>query len=718
MQSIIHKIGNKYYDFTPNKNESFLLTAQELKNKGIKNYYFMLEIKNPRVADIDPFNPNITKQEIEALLIEYSQNMWYFMRTAVRMRTGQGVVPMCLHRGLAAMAWCFERHQDNCLCEPRQTYKTTGTLAGPIQWAFQLSHDCTIHFFGKETENTQKNLLDLKNDIECLPKWLQFRTYMSDEGKVKKSTQNVKTLENGVRRNKINTHPKANSVAAAQGLGRGGSGQILYFDEAEHTLFFSEILANSAPLFKTASENAKAAQTAYCRLLSCTPGDLDTKVGREAKPIIDSMIPWTERMYDMTEAEIQEYKNAFIEDYHKAHPESSREVVDIVYIEYQYYQLRRDYQWVMDQYALSGDKNAIRREILLQRTHGSKSNPIAADDIDYLISNMRKATSDILVRGKWLFKVYEHGARRTFAFNAELDPDIPYLVGIDPAGGDSIKGDNFAITIVNPWNLQIAAEFKSPYLTGPNAARMIQALIEDYIPRAVLCIERNSVGQYLIQALAETSIKNNLYWNRSKQELDEISESDPNDYQLRDAAKETQKYGQFLSHKVREAMFELLFQMIDEYIDALTTENLVGDICALIRYPSGKIAADQGEHDDCLMSYLHALYVYFVGDNLPFFGIFKEEHPIDKFKHHAISDDATAAQELNLALNAQDPFVIPTYDEVMKMAMADREAQLSTLADHFSFIDDPISKSRSNVMSDSVSIGASFFDEINGTTYF
>ena len=29
---------------------------------------------------------------------------------------------------------------------------------------------------------------------------------------------------------------------------------------------------------------------------------------------------------------------------------------------------------------------------------------------------------------------------KTFAFNSELDPDIPYLVGIDPAGGDSIKG--------------------------------------------------------------------------------------------------------------------------------------------------------------------------------------------------------------------------------------------------------------------------------------
>lgn len=447
-------------------------------------------------------------------------------------------------------------------------------------------------------------------------------------------------------------------------------------------------------------------------------GNLDSKIGRDVKPIIDSMIPWTERMYDMTDLEIQEYKENFIEEYRQAHPGTSRDVVDIIYIEYQYYQLRRDYNWVLQQYALSGDKGAIRREILLQRVHGSKSNPIDPENIDYLISNMRKPVADILVRNKWLFHIYEHGARKTFSFNAELDPDIPYLVGVDPAGGDSINGDNFAITIVNPYNLQIAAEFKSPYLTGPNAGRLLQGLIEDYIPRGVLCIERNSVGQYLIQALAETNIRNNLYWNSAKQELEDISESSPSDNELRDVAKETQKYGQFLSKKVRDAMFELLFQMVDEYIDALTTENLVGDICSLIKWPNGKYAADQGAHDDCLMSYLHAIYVYFVGDNLPFFGIFKEDHPIEKFKHHAVPDEKISAQEMTKAIDSHDPFVIPSYDEIMKSAIAEREANISILTDHFSFYDDPIAKSRNDTMLDTVSIGAHFFDEINGTTYF
>lgn len=270
----IKMINGKYYDFSttgPNANESFLTTAKELKEVGIKNYYFMLRIDNPRVADIDPFKPNITPQEVQLLMNEFRNNVWSFMRMAVRLRTDAGIVKYGLHRGLAAVTWCFERHQDNCICEPRQTYKTTGTIAGPIQWAFQLSSNLQMHFFGKETDNTKRNLAHLKSNIELLPDWLQFRKYMDSEGKIKKSRQATENLENNLLHNKINIHPKPTSLSHAQGLGRGGSGSILYFDEVEFVPFFGEVMSNSAPLFKTASENAAKAGKPYCRLMSTTP---------------------------------------------------------------------------------------------------------------------------------------------------------------------------------------------------------------------------------------------------------------------------------------------------------------------------------------------------------------------------------------------------------------------------------------------------------------
>ena len=710
----IKKIQGRYYDFDC-KNESFLLTAKELKTLGVKNYYFMLRINNPRIVDINPFNPNITQQEMQALWIEYSQNMWIFIRDCVRMRTDKGVVPYCLHRGLAAALWCFERSQDFCLAEPRQTYKTTGLVGGPILWAFQTSKNMKSHFFGKETDNTKRNLQHLKSNIELLPEWMQFIRFYDNQGKVKKSRQATERLENGLRRNLIEIHPKPTSLAHAQGMGRGGSGTILYFDEIEHTPFFGEILSNSAPLYKTASENAKAAGLPHARIMSTTPGNLDTKEGRDAAPIIESMIPWSEKIYDMSNDEIEEYKSAFREEYHSADKEKkhSREVINVFYMEYQYYQVRKNYEWVMEQYALSGDKMAIRREILMQRLHGSTESPLDPDDIEYLISNMRKSDRDLIINGKWLFKLYEHGATNQYGMQMDFDPNIPYIIGIDPSSGGS--GDNFAVTVINPLNLKIAAEFRSPYISGPMAVNMLVELTLQYIPKCVLVPEKNSMGIYLIQMLCDTDVKRNLYWSESKRQLEEITEENDQDRELKAMSKAWRKYGHWTG-KNRGAMFELLFQHVNLAKDILTTEYLVHDICQLVRTPTGKVEADKGQHDDSLMSYLIAMYTFYTGDNLPTFGIFRDENPIyklveqgEKPEHQLPSSTAVLVHEIT------KPDRVKSYDEYAMQKIAESEIRSKELMSHFSFIhDSSINHPRDGANPMGVSIPASFFDEING----
>ena len=83
--SNIVKIGARYYDFGT-KNKSFLLTAQELKTLGIKRWYFMLEVKRPDlgVQDIDPYDPNISAENIGRCANECKQNPWYFFREVSR----------------------------------------------------------------------------------------------------------------------------------------------------------------------------------------------------------------------------------------------------------------------------------------------------------------------------------------------------------------------------------------------------------------------------------------------------------------------------------------------------------------------------------------------------------------------------------------------------------------------------------------------------------
>lgn len=710
--SDIKKINGVFYDFgCPNK--SFLQTAMELKILGVKNYYFMLRIDDPRLADIDPFKPRITKQEIEALMHELKNNMWFFSRSVVRMRTDKGIVPLELHRGLAAAFWCFERHYDMCLCEPRQTWKTTGTIGGPVLWAFQLSQNLKVHFFGKETGNTKQNLDHLKNNIELLPEWLQFKRYLDESGKERKTRQSTEILENKLLHNSLVIHPKPSSLSHAQGLGRGGSGAILYFDEIEHTPFFGEVLSNSAPLFKTASENAKQAGKPYCRIMTCTPGNLDTREGQDSLPIIESMIPWSEKIYDMSTEQIKEYSSAYRDQYHSDPTKKrEREVVDVFYIEYQYYQIRKTYDWVMEQYNLSGDKWAIRREILLQRLRGSSNSPVSPEDIEYLISNMKKSDRDLIINGKWRFRLYDHGQSRIMNQLKELDESIPYLVGIDPAGGGG--GDNTAITVINPYNLQIAAEFKNPYISGTDLCRLLITLISEYIPKGVLIPEKNSMGVYLIQMICDsTSIKENLYWSESARQLEQLVEESSEDYNLKVASEALKKYGTYLTKKVRDAMFEILFKHVGECKQLLNTEYLVDDICKLVRTTTGKIEAGKGQHDDSLLSYLHAMYIYYTGDNLEIFGITKHDHPILGPVELDVENKIIEKDTMGQFFSTEKI----TFQDIVIQELIKQEETIKYLVENdpnvYDSVYSPMKNKKQTLFTDTIDIPPTFFDMLN-----
>jgi hypothetical protein len=119
--SKIIRIGNKYYDFGTT-NESFLLTAQELKTLGIKNWYFMLEVRFPQtgVQDIDPYDPNITPQDIGKVVIECKHNPWFYFRELARVPvSGAGDVQFYLHRANHAAIWSFIHSLDFELVQPR-----------------------------------------------------------------------------------------------------------------------------------------------------------------------------------------------------------------------------------------------------------------------------------------------------------------------------------------------------------------------------------------------------------------------------------------------------------------------------------------------------------------------------------------------------------------------------------------------------------------------
>lgn len=173
--SKIVKIENRYYDFGTS-NESFLLTASELKALGIKNWYFMLEVKFPQlgVQDIDPYDPQISKENQGKIHIESKANIWFWLREVARIPARGAPKPyrVALTRASCAATWCYWHNIDFMICQPRQTWKTTIILLlTTYSFVYELKN-VDIPFMHLKEADTLRNAEMLRDYITVLPPYM------------------------------------------------------------------------------------------------------------------------------------------------------------------------------------------------------------------------------------------------------------------------------------------------------------------------------------------------------------------------------------------------------------------------------------------------------------------------------------------------------------------------------------------------------------------
>ena len=164
----------RYYDFGT-KNESFLLTAKELRSIGIKHWYFPLEIKHPEfnLHDMDPYDPNLSPYDIGKIILECKQNPWYFFREVERVPVrGVGKLPTILRRSSAAVVWCFLHSIDFLLNTPRQLQKTTW-ITSVIMYMFLFEYqNIEIPYMHIKMDRCIENAEMLRDYIMALPPYL------------------------------------------------------------------------------------------------------------------------------------------------------------------------------------------------------------------------------------------------------------------------------------------------------------------------------------------------------------------------------------------------------------------------------------------------------------------------------------------------------------------------------------------------------------------
>ena len=596
----IHETNNVFYD-TETNNLSFLQVASDLKKLGIKNNMFFLRLYDKGLQGIDPHGPitAMSNELCQRIMAECIRNPWYYLREVCRIpdQGNSNGIPYKLNRANLAATWCFVNNIDHYLTIPRQVGKTQSIIAN-LTWAYLFgTTNSSFAFFATSQELASENLERLKMQRELLPPYLRLRQDCVIDailGTKDNEIDNIRKIYNPLNKNTIVTKPKASSKEAAIKLGRGNTLPITYSDETEFTDYIDEIVKASGPAFSTAAANAERNGAAYCRIFSSTPGDLDSPAGQAAQAILDKTCRWTETYYDLG-------------------PEKAKEIIasnsenGICYIEYSYKQLGLGEEWFRKLCKLvNGDPTAIKRELLLQRIRGSKDSPFSEEDL-MAIQEIRP----VILEEYFIMDIYQLNVYK------ELNPKVPYLVGVDVATG--VNNDSTAVSVVNPYTLQVDAEFRSPIMGYPDLKRFLYQLVKKYIPNCVLCIEKNHGGDAVIQDLRESVLNRNIYHSMSKELVDD-NNAKMNKGHIEREVERRRNYGVFTGTKSRALMIDLLFLTVQENKDRLTSHYVIDDILKLVR-KNGKVQAAAGEHDDSIMSYLIALYVYTYGKNLNRWGI-------------------------------------------------------------------------------------------------
>lgn len=707
-QKRIARVGNKFYDLGTS-NKSFLKLALTYRKLGIKNWYFPLEICDPSLVTINPYAADkdtglttLSKDQVARVANEVIRNPWYYLREISRIPAAGGTsVPYLANRGNIAQAYCIIKGYDSWLCLPRQKGKTQSAIAIQV-WIYNFgTTNSQFIFVHKDGEGAKNNLVRMRDQIDLLPEYLRCDSIVDNEtGSRIKAKKNATSIKNPINNNSVITKSKATSYDMALSLARGLTSPIQYFDEPEFTNHIKTIISNSVSSFEQAAKIARQNHSIAARIFTCTPGDLDTSQGKESQEVLDCTAPWTEKVYDWDDDQVKAYFNA-----------QGEECNHIFYIEYSWTQIGETRERFREVAAKIQDPLTVRRELLLQRLHGSSASPFPQEDIEAIIETEKEPKDKL-----WLLEYFH------FDIYKALNKNTPYIVGVDCSTGTA--GDNNAITIIDPYTIEPVAEFECSYIGEKQYVALMIELITKHIPKAVLCIERNSIGDAIIDFLLDSKIRNNLYFDKAKNLQEErIKEKTEVSSILKQQAKQKTYYGVYTGGESRSQMMAILARHVNEYKDKFVTHNIIRDISRLVRTSSGKIEAGSGFHDDSIMSYLIGMYVYYHGNNLPAFGIIKglkdEDIKNEGLKRSDEIDPSLVNPALIREVKKQEEFEKQSsYNDILRKAIQQSQKESLEMQESGLSNNELYNNTPDTIINDfeEGQIDLDFFDTLNGIT--
>lgn len=579
-------------------NQSFLDMHYYLKQTGRQNNKFFLVIYDPDLIGVDPRDPNLNTVMKRKILRECIINFWYFIREVVRIPDQGGAVGggarYKLHRGNLALNFGFLLNWNMFVEFPRQHGKTISAVVWYL-WVFNFgTTNSEMMFMNKKHDDSKMNLRRLKDIRDALPSYLQMKEMVMPDGKIKKASNNVESTTNIINNNKVTTKAGARNAALANGLGRGCTMPIHWYDEYAFILYNDVIYSAATPAFKTASMNAKNNHAPYGILITTTPGDMTTNEGIEAYNTKEAATPFNEAFYDYSLEKLEEVRN-------------SNTSSSFFYIRYTYQQLGSSEQYFKEM-VIDLKKNwvAIRREVLLEWSKSSSNSPFRQQDLDEVERLvMKEPIQQVpLCNGLYFLNLYKP-MDATMAFR------YPPIMGVDVSGG--YQKDSSTITIIDSRTTEVVADFNCNYISTNDLARVIYELVVKYMPNCIVNVERNGgFGASVLSTLVKSKIKKNLYFEVKDRVIEERFNG------VKRAQKTVKKkvFGFDETRDSRQLLMEILKERMEKHKAKFISPIIFNELTTLEVKRNGRIEHADNAHDDQIFSYLLALYVWYEGKDL------------------------------------------------------------------------------------------------------
>jgi len=291
----------KYYPtaihHTQTKNKSFIEYSSMLKEMGIKNYGFPLVLYNPLLVDIDPHSKTLTVEEEAMIIEEIAVNKFYLIREIIRVPTPGSSTPgfFLANRGNIALLWLFFLHVTTLLIQPRQTGKSMiiKTIIKSILdfWA----NNTDVFLLTKDNELRTDTVGGVKELEEGLPAFLRLKT--------PNDKNNSETVTSIVNNNVLKTAVSQSSEKGANKIGRGHTTPVRLIDEVGYIDHLESSLSSLLTAGTKADVIAKNNGTLYGTIMATTPPPLSSPSGKYAREIYDSFVKFSEKMYDLEDAD-------------------------------------------------------------------------------------------------------------------------------------------------------------------------------------------------------------------------------------------------------------------------------------------------------------------------------------------------------------------------------------------------------------------------------